>query len=157
MPRPPSKPSTPRERALNLLARREQSQRELKRKLLNKGVAKDEAEQAITALADSSLQSDDRFAGMMVRRRIADGYGPMRIGAELSSHGLSRDATRAAIEEESPDWAALAEAVYRRKFRDKPALDAKERMKRAAYLAQRGFSIDIAKRVAAAVESQGEN
>lgn len=156
MARLPPKPISTRDRALGLLSRREQSQRELKRKLVHKGVAKDEAQAAVEALTDSKLQSNERFGGMMVRRRIGDGYGPMRIGAELASHGLSREAIRSAIEEEAPDWAALAEQVYRRKYGGRIAADSKERMKRAAYLAQRGFSIDIAKRVAAIVEAEGE-
>lgn len=153
MPRPPIKTATPRERALGLLSRREQSQRELKRKLVNKGVTKHEAEQAVVALNESELQSDGRFAGMMVRRRISDGHGPMRIAAELSSHGITRDEVRLAIEEEAPDWDEIAEIVYRRKYIGKPAADSKERMKRVGYLAQRGFTLDVAKRVAGLVEA----
>ena len=156
MARPPAKPTTPRERALGLLARREQSQRELKRKLVQKGVEKEEAQVAVDALAESGLQSNERFAGMMVRRRVADGHGPMRIAAELASQGLSREAIRAALEEEAPDWDAIAEQVYRRKYAGKPALDSKERMKRAGYIAQRGFSLDVAKRVAALVAAEDE-
>ena len=156
MPRPPSKPTTPRDRALNLLSRREQSQRELKRKLVNKGVTTDEAETAVESLTDASLQSNERFAGMMVRRRVGDGHGPMRIAAELSSHGIDRDAIRAAIDEEAPDWQAIAEQVYRRKYAGKPAQDSKERMKRAGWLAQRGFPLDIARRVAAMVAADDD-
>ncbi len=156
MPRPPKKTATPRDRALGLLARREQSGRELKRKLVQKGVGRDEAAEAVGALSDDSLQSDDRFAGMMVRRRIADGHGPQRIAAELAAHGLAREQIQRAIAEEDPDWEQQADRVYRRKFGVGPAADGKERMKRAAYLTQRGFSYDIARRVAAAAESDSE-
>lgn len=155
MARLPPKLISTRERALGLLSRREQSQRELKRKLVHKGVAKEEADQTIESLAGAHLQSNDRFAGMMVRRRIADGFGPMRISAELASHGIAREIIRSALEQESPDWAIVADEQYRRKFRN-IAQDAKERMKRVSWLAQRGFPIDIAKRVAAIVEAEYE-
>ncbi len=153
MARPPPKPMSTRDRALGLLSRREQSQRELKRKLVHKGVAKEEADLTIESLAGAHLQSNDRFAGMMVRRRIADGFGPMRISAELASHGIARDVIRSALEEESPDWATVADEHYRRKFRN-IAQDSKERIKRVSWLAQRGFPIDIAKRVAATAEAE---
>ncbi len=156
MARPPAKTLTPRERALNLLSRREQSERELRRKLVQKGVGRDEAAEAVGALSDSSLQSNARFAGMMVRRRIADGYGPQRITAELSAHGVDRALIQQAIDEEEPDWDAQADRIYRRKFGAGPAADAKERAKRAAYLTQRGFSYDIARRIAAAAESDSD-
>ena len=155
MVRPPPKQTSTRDRALGLLTRREQSQRELKRKLVNKGVAKEEAEQTVESLAGADLQSNDRFAGMMVRRRIADGFGPMRISAELASHGIAREIIRSALEEESPDWATVADEHYRRKFRN-IAQDSKERMKRVSWLAQRGFPIDIAKRIAAIAEAEPE-
>ncbi len=157
MARLPPKPISTRDRALSLLSRREQSQRELKRKLVHKGVAKDDADQAIESLVDSKLQSNERFAGMMVRRRIADGYGPMRISAELASHGISREDIRVALEEESPDWAAIATDQYRRKYAKGKAVDAKERIKRASWLAQRGFPSDIARRVASLSEADEES
>jgi regulatory protein len=156
MPRLPPKTLTTRERALGLLARREQSQRELKRKLVGRGAAKEEAEQTIESLADSHLQSNDRFAAMMVRRRVADGHGPLRISAELASHGISREIIRAALEEESPDWTLLASQIYRRKFGQLAPDDRKERIKRASWLAQRGFPSDIAKRIAAIAEADDE-
>ena len=147
MSRPPKIPATPRERALNLLARREQSQRELKRKLVQRGVDAADADGTVQALAGAHLQSDDRFAGMMVRRRIQDGFGPMRISAELASHGIARDQIREALDEENPDWLQLARRVFERKYAQRPAQDYQERMKRAAWLAQRGFPGDLARRV----------
>lgn len=157
MARLPSKPISTRDRALGLLARREQSQRELKRKLVGRGVAKEDAEQTIETLVNSQLQSNDRFAAMMVRRRIADGHGPMRISAELASHGVARDVIRAALAEEAPDWTLIAAHLYRRKFGEAAPKDSKERMKRASWLAQRGFPVDIAKRIAALAEADGES
>ena len=152
MARPPPKPPSTRERALGLLARREQSRVELQRKLTSRGVSREEAAQTVDALADSHLQSNDRFASMLVRRRIGDGYGPMRISAELASHGIDRDTIRAAIDEEAPDWLEIATRLHTRRYGGRPSTDIKERMKRASWLAQRGFPPDIARRVAALTE-----
>ncbi|MGD9583680.1 MAG: regulatory protein RecX [Lysobacterales bacterium] len=150
MPRPPKPPKSARERAIDLLARREHSGRELQRKLVQKGLAVAEARQLIGDLSERNLQSDRRFAGALVRRRIGDGYGPLRIRMELQSHGIDAAAGEQAIAEEAPDWPELARQAYRRKFRDRPALEATERGKRAQYLAQRGFPIDLALKVARA-------
>lgn len=150
MPRQPKPPKLPRERAIDLLARREHSGRELQRKLVQKGLARDEASQLIGALAERNLQSDQRFAASLVRRRIADGYGPLRIRMELQSHGIAAADGDAAVAAEAPDWPALAALAYQRKYRGPPPADAKERSKRAQFLAQRGFPIDLALKVARA-------
>lgn len=150
MPRPPKTPKSPRERAIDLLARREHSGRELQRKLVHKGLAPDAANELVGDLCQRNLQSDQRFAGALVRRRISDGYGPLRIRMELSSHGIAATEAQSAIDAETPDWPELARQAYRRKFRDQPAADAKERGKRAQFLAQRGFPIDLALKVARA-------
>ena len=51
---------------------------------------------AIERLRDQHYQSDERFGDSLVRTRIAQGYGPRRIVAELKSHGLADAAIRAA-------------------------------------------------------------
>lgn len=148
MARTPPPPCSPRDRAIQLLARREQSQRELKRKLMAKGVAADAAKTTIDDLALGRLQSDPRFAGMMVRKRSQDGYGPLRIRLELRSHGISDEQIETALAAESVDWKALAERLYQRKFADQPAGSFKDRAKRASWLAQRGFSSELSSRIA---------
>jgi regulatory protein len=74
------------DKALGLLVRREQSERELETKLAQRGYAKAEARTAIDALKSRELQSDSRFSELLSRSRAAQGYGPRRIGAELRSH-----------------------------------------------------------------------
>ena len=81
--------------ALGLLARREQSRRELKRKLGQKGYERDEADAALDRLEEQHYQDDERFAGMLVRNRAGQGYGPVRIRMELKTHGLEDAAIRA--------------------------------------------------------------
>lgn len=132
-------PPPPRERALGLLSRREHSARELKRKLQQKGVSLDEAALVVDEMGERNYQSDARFAESLVRRRALDGYGPVRIRAELASHGIVREAATAAIESAGIDWTSIARRVYTAKFRDRTVASPKEQLKRAAWLAARGF------------------
>jgi len=126
-------------RGLGLLSRREHSARELKAKLARKGHDKQEVTRAVGRLRDKSYQSDDRFAASIARTRIAQGYGPARIRAELRSHGLADAAIRAAIAAADADWPALATAQMKRRFGAKSTPDREERGRRAQFLLRRGF------------------
>jgi regulatory protein len=138
-PRKDAKPADAYGRGLGLLSRREHSARELKSKLARKGHAKDEISDAVGRLADRKYQSDDRFGVTIARTRIAQGYGPARIRAELRSHGLADAAIRAAIDETEADWPAIAARQLKRRFGAKAAADADERARRAQFLLRRGF------------------
>src|SRR5689334_16528538 len=87
---------SPTQRALGLLVRREHSQRELQRKLVARGIEKDEAATAVARLRDAGWQDDARFAASLARSRAISGYGPVRIRAELGTHGLPSEAIAAA-------------------------------------------------------------
>ena len=128
------------DRALGLLARREHSQRELRARLERGGHDEAEAGAALDRLRKSEYQSDARFAEMLARARIAQGYGPARIRAELKSHGLGDAEIRNALDGEDADWNALAASILRKHYGAKPARDHAERGKRAAFLLRRGFS-----------------
>lgn len=128
------------DRGLSMLARREHSQRELRARLERGGYDEAEAVDAIARLGDQSYQSDDRFAEMLLRARVAHGYGPARIRAELRSHGLATAAIDTLIAAAQVDWQALAFAQLRKKYGHRPATDHMERGKRAQFLARRGFA-----------------
>jgi regulatory protein len=126
-------------KALGLLARREHSKRELKLKLRQGGYEGVEAGEALDRLGEQHYQDDDRFAEMLVRSRIAQGYGPMRLRAELKSHGLPEARIRAVLDEADVDWVASAAAQLRRRFGGKSPPDAAEKARRAQFLLRRGF------------------
>ena len=132
------KPLDPKAQAIKLLARREHSARELRRKLAARGVAGEEAEAAVADVAREGWQSDARYAEMLVRSRIAQGYGPVRIEAELRVAGVPADQARAALEGAGVDWRALAVQAHARKFGAPPASSA-ERAKQYRFLQGRGF------------------
>jgi regulatory protein len=127
------------DKALALLARREQSRRELRERLQRDGYARDEVADALARLADDGYQDDARFAEMMVRSRVAHGYGPRRIRAELRTHGIGDAQVDRQLEQAAVDWHAQALAQLRRRYGDRPAAEYAERAKRAQFLLRRGF------------------
>jgi regulatory protein len=126
-------------KALALLARREHSARELKSKLARRGLDADASAAAVSRLQSKDYQSDARFGEMLVRSRIAQGYGPRWITAELKTHGISESRARAMLDAAEPDWPALVRQQLRRRYGARPAANLAERAKRAAFLLRRGF------------------
>jgi regulatory protein len=129
---------TPVQRALGLLARREHSRKELSRKLTSRGLDAGEVQAAVDRLAGEGWQDDSRFAESLVRNRVASGYGPLRIRAELSTHGLDSDAIARAMGTFEGDWAENARDLVRRRF-GKTLDDLAQRRKAADFLIRRGF------------------
>lgn len=129
---------SPTQRALGFLVRREHSRKELTRKLTSRGLDATEAAAAVDRLAGQGWQDDARFAESLVRSRAANGYGPIRIRAELATHGLDRDAIAQAMDSYEGDWALIARELVQRRFGetlDDPAV----RRRAADFLLRRGF------------------
>lgn len=132
------KPLDPKSQALKLLARREHSARELKRKLKTRGIGEDEAAATVAHAGAAGWQSDARYAELLVRSRVSQGYGPVRIQAELAVAGVPAEQIHAALDAADVDWHALAVEQHARKFAVLPR-SAAERAKHYRYLQGRGF------------------
>lgn len=146
---------TPTQRALALLVRREHSRKELARKLAERGIESEAASVAIESLTGDGWQSDARFAEMLVRTRAAHGQGPVRIRAELGTHGLDRDTIDIAMEAFDGDWRQAAQDLARRRFGlDLASADPAQRRKAADFLYRRGFDGDT---VRSALRSDSED
>lgn len=137
---------TPGQRALALLVRREHSRKELTRKLRAKGVEREEAKAAVERMAEAGWQSNERFAEQLVRSRAAQGHGPLRIRAELASHGLESDAIRAALDGFDEDWNRIAFDLVQRRFGTDLHRDRERQRKAGEFLIRRGFGIDQMRR-----------
>lgn len=129
------------DKALALLARREHSRQELHAKLSRDSYDGDEIDDALTRLGEAHYQDDARFAEMLVRSRIRQGYGPLRLRAELKSHGLNSELIGDVLEQADAetDWSALAADQLQRRYGSKPASDYTERARRMQFLQRRGF------------------
>ena len=123
---------------MRLLAAREHSQQELKRKLLRHHPVS-AVEMALQQLQEQGLQSDERFAEVYVRLRRAKGYGPLRIKSELRERGLDSVLIQNVLSVYD-DWKELMLAVAAKKFGSNPCENQKERAKRGRFLSARGFS-----------------
>lgn len=131
------------QKGMALLVRREHSCVEMAQKLKpladRLGYA-DQIAEAVTEMVDAGYLSDERFADMLVRSRIAKGHGPLRIRQELQHKGVERQLAEQAIAQNEPDWFALAASVRERRFSLDQPVNQKEQGRQMRFLGARGFS-----------------
>lgn len=137
---------SPLQRAVGLLSRREHSRLELTRKLCDRGLASDEVEAAVEKLATDGWQDDARFAQFLLRSRVSGGYGPIRIRAELATHGLDREAIARTLEVFDGDWSQKARDLVERRYGTDVATSPRLQRKAADFLLRRGFDGDCIRR-----------
>jgi regulatory protein len=128
--------------AVRLLARREHSVEELRRKLVTKGYPAETIEPVIQKLAGKRLVSDERFTSSFVHHHAKRGQGPVRIRAELRQQGIADSQVEEALRSAEVDWVQLAREVRRRKFGASPPRGPSERAKQARFLQYRGFDAE---------------
>ena len=145
-------------RGLQILAQREHSRSELRRKLLvhaqkdaaEAGTATEEVEAVLDWLQAHRYLREERFVESRVHAR-ASRFGNLRIRRELAQHGvvLSADAAQQLKDSEL----ARAREVWSRKF-GQVAADATERARQMRFLAGRGFSGEAIRRVVQGSEDE---
>ena len=138
-PAPTEDPQAALAAALRLLARREHSVLELRRKLEQRGWQGGPLDEVLDSLVDQNLLSDRRFAEVYTRTRIERGYGPLRIRAELRERGIDAALAEAALEAEAPDWSEQARDARLRRFGEAPPADFREKVRQMRFLQRRGF------------------
>lgn len=160
-------------RALKLLAQREHSRLELRRKLLPHAQAFCEARRQAQEEAPAGAElaepletpnqcldklldwlqahrylCEERFVETRVHARAAR-FGNTRIRLELAQHGLALDAEQAAQLKHTE--LERARSLWQRRF-DGPAADPAGRAKQMRFLAGRGFSGETIRRVVQGVD-----
>lgn len=131
---------SPRNKAMDLLARREHSAQELRAKLLSRGYAPDEVDPAIERLVEEGLLSDARFAEAFTAARVRKGQGPIRIRGELEQRGVAEHLIEASLGRADVDWITAARGVRERKFGAGSPADYKEHARQSRFLQYRGFT-----------------
>ena len=129
-----------RKKAMDLLARREHSARELRRKLSSREFAADAIDRVLHQLQLDRLQSDSRFTESYVNHRVNAGVGPLKIRFELQQKGIADALADEYLEPLSERWDALMVEQRERKYGNVFPADYRERMKQARFLQNRGFS-----------------
>jgi regulatory protein len=140
------------DRALNLLAFRARSARELQRRLVQKGVTAERADRVIAKLREMGLIDDADFARQLTRSKMSAGASRRRVHQELFKRGVPREvadeAVEQVVEEEGLSDADSMERIARKKWRSLASLDELTRRRRLfAFLARRGFDSDEVSRV----------
>lgn len=129
--------------AVRLLSRREHGAYELANKLAQKGYADADIQDVLSECQRLDLQNDARFVDSLLRARIRQGYGPLRIRRDLQSAQIDRDLIDAALQEEADNWLQYATQVWKKKFKDQQELSYPAMQKQKQFLLYRGFSTDI--------------
>jgi regulatory protein len=80
-----------RARAVRIVAASGVSEQELRRRLVQKGEEKQDAEDAVAWLSDLGVMDDEKTARDIARRAAAKGYGKARIRQELYQKGIPRE------------------------------------------------------------------
>jgi regulatory protein len=143
--------------AVTLLARRDYSTHELKKKLAERGYNEHAREVVVDDLESMGKMNNERYGQNLVAYRARRGHGPARIRNELKKSGLSRADIDAAVKsEDAPDFLSLARSTRTRKFGPEIPKDRKERAKQARFLQYRGFSNDHIRAVLEGDPEDGE-
>lgn len=135
-----------RRAAMNHLSRREHSVFELRLKL-RRAFTEASAEQVLVILerlTAQGLQSDARFAEMLIRNRINRGKGPELIRRELGEHNLDTPIVENAFALNECNWLDLAYEQLQHKFQPEDMREYATRVKAMQFLYRRGFDTDMA-------------
>lgn len=134
-----------RGKALSLLARREHSRAELAQKLSSH--TEDTAELAVLLddLVQRGFLSDARYAAEFVRAKSRR-FGAAHMSYSLREKGVAESDIQAALASLENDELSRARQVWQSKF-DTPPVSVEERGKQMRFLAGRGFSSEIIRKV----------
>jgi regulatory protein len=140
--------STLRQKALNLLSRREHSRFELAEKLKRYEASAVEIAALLDILETQQLLNEARFAEAYCHMRFKKGYGPIRIVHELEARGVARRIVCDTVAKiPLADWLSQIEVVRQKKFGEGNATTLEEKFKQSQFLYYRGFNSDQIKAV----------
>ena len=130
--------------ALQLLARRELTEKELRSRLVDRDHPRDEIDRVITHLLDTRELDDGRVARAYARTAAGvKGRGRLRVMRELNAMGVARETATEAITEvfADVDERALIAKALRKKMRGKTRIsNAAEHARLYQYLMRQGFT-----------------
>jgi regulatory protein len=130
--------------ALQLLARRELTEKELRSRLVDRDHPRDEIDRVITHLLETRELDDGRVARAYARTAAGvKGRGRLRVMRELNAMGVARETATEAITEvfADVDERALIAKALRKKMRGKTRIsNASEHARLYQYLMRQGFT-----------------
>ncbi len=130
---------------MRLLGQREHSRAELQRKLASHEEEAGQLQRVLDELQAKGFIRDERVAESVLHRRAAR-LGAGRIRQELQAKGLDPALVAQAVEQLRGTELERAKEVWRKKFGER-AVDAAGRAKQSRFLAARGFTGEVIRRV----------
>lgn len=134
-----------RQRALELLGKREYAAAELAQKLQVYASEEDDIGALITDFQARGWLSDARYAEQLVHARQAR-YGAAKVAHELREKGVDDSLIAEAVAGLQENEAARASEVWRKKFKAAPTTR-EEWAKQARFLQSRGFTFEVIKQI----------
>ncbi|HBI21848.1 MAG TPA: recombination regulator RecX [Legionella sp.] len=132
--------------AVRLLARREHGEHELVLKLERKAHSTQDIQDALLECQRLGLQSDARFVESLMRARVRQGHGPLRIRRDLEQVMIARELIDDIFLQEQDHWFLHAKAVWVKKYQlqDEHPADHSfaAQQKQKQFLLSRGFTFD---------------
>jgi len=143
------------DRAMRILAQRDHSREELKRKLQlssqraayiqqqeNIPIPEELLEKVLDWCQESGWLNDQRFTERFIQSRARKGYGPQRVRMELQQKGIDRDEINQALIDTEVDWSQCAADLARRKFGEPLPQTWAEKSKVQRFLMSKGFMME---------------
>ena len=128
-------------KALDIISRREHSQKELSDKLIKKFNITELVDSVIHGLLEKNLLNDYRYSESYVVARKRKGFGPKKIEYELVLRGVNKNTASQVIDAEG-GWRDAALKAFNKKYKTGISIDFKEQNKQKAFLQNRGFSFE---------------
>ncbi|HRE13219.1 MAG TPA: recombination regulator RecX [Usitatibacteraceae bacterium] len=128
-----------RARALRLLARREHSRAELRRKLAPHAGEDFDLDPLLDDFTKRGWLSEERFVEQTVRVK-ARKYGPLKIAHHLREKGIDAQGVEKGLAQAKAEEGEALASAWRARFGRAPR-DEVERAKQVRFLQQRGFSL----------------
>ena len=127
---------------LDLLSRREHSQKEIIDKLKDRVGSKEKLFEELNTLSEENLQSDERFAESYTRSRSLKGFGPEKISFELKSKGINENLVDKMVYSDEINWMEIIRSEYEKKFNLHNNFSDEDINRAKKFLLQRGFNFE---------------
>ena len=128
--------------AIRLLAIREHSRRELGQKLTRKGFSLHLVDELLDELKEQNLQSDSRYAEILLKSRLRKGYGPIYVQHYLKDKGVDSDMIESILDFNDVTWQKALIETAEKKYGTQLPDDFQQKMKQMNFLKQRGFTAE---------------
>lgn len=128
-----------KDRAVRIVSTTSISQKELRRRLIQRGENPEDAEAAVSWLKELGAVDDEAMAHRVVENGISKGYGEARIRQTLYEKGIPKQYWEKALAD-LPDMSDAIDRFLQKRFRGLENLDQKEIKRATDALARRGHS-----------------